>query len=120
MPWGHWHWPLTVSTAERAAIEVIDELPSRESFEQVDALFSGLATLSPRRLQKLLEACQSVKSKRLFLFFAERHGHAWFKKLDISRIGLGNGKRALVACGRLDPKYLITVPDAVVKPVEDF
>jgi len=115
LPWGHWNWPLTVSTPERAALELVDELPTRESFDQVDALMDGLATLSPRRLQRLLEACRSVKAKRLFLLFAERHNHAWFKKLDRSRIDLGRGKRALVAGGRLHPKYLITVPDSLLK-----
>ena len=45
----------------------------------------SLPPLSPRRLQTLLEACQSVKVKRLFLFLAERHNHAWLKKLDLAR-----------------------------------
>ncbi len=110
MPWGHWNWPLTLSTPERAILELVDELPEHESFEQVDALMNGLATLSPRRLQVLLEACQSIKVKRLFLFLAERHRHAWFKRLDVTRIDLGSGKRALVESGKYDSKYKITVP----------
>ena len=78
----------------------------------------GLATLSPRRLQKLLEACQSVKVKRLFLFLAERHNHAWFKRLDVSGVDLGAGKRALVDHGRYDAKYRITVPDFLLKETD--
>jgi hypothetical protein len=115
LPWGHWNWPLTVSTPERAALELVDELPARESFDQVDALISGLGTLSPRRLQRLLEICTSVKVKRLFLFLAERHNHAWLKQLDRNRIDLGTGKRSLVEHGRYDPKYQITVPDSLLK-----
>ena len=42
----------------------------------------GLGNLSPRRLHTLLVACRSVKVKRLFLWFAQRHKHAWLKKLD--------------------------------------
>lgn len=110
-PWGQWDWPLTLSTPERAVLELLDELPGRESFHQVDKLMEGLTNLSPRRLQKLLEDCKSVKVKRLFFFFADRHGHAWLKRLDRSRINLGKGKRMLVRGGKLDPTYEITVPE---------
>ncbi len=104
------HLPIRYSSKERAVLELLDELPERESFHQVDALMEGLSDLSPRRLQTLLEACASVKVKRLFLFFADRHRHAWRSRLDVSRIHLGSGKRVLVKCGRLDPTYQITVP----------
>jgi hypothetical protein len=73
----------------------------------------GLGNLSPRKLQTLLVACRSVKVKRLFLWFAERHQHAWLKKLDRSRIDLGRGKRMLVRGGKLDPKFNITVPESL-------
>jgi hypothetical protein len=112
-PWGQWEWPLTLSTPERAILEVLDELPSRESFDHLDKLIEGLANLSPRRLQKLLADCRSVKVKRLFFFFADRHQHAWLKRLDKDRIDLGAGKRMLVKGGRLDPTYRITVPGAL-------
>jgi hypothetical protein len=102
--------PVRYSSKERAVLELLDELPERESFQQVDALMEGLSDLSPRRLQTLLEACTSVKVKRLFLFFASRHGHAWLARLDTSRVNLGAGKRVLVKGGKLDPRYNITVP----------
>jgi hypothetical protein len=104
------HLPIRYSSKERAVLELLDELPERESFHQVDALMEGLSDLSPRRLQTLLEACASVKVKRLFLFFADRHRHAWRSRLDVSRIDLGSGKRVLVKGGKLDPNYHITVP----------
>lgn len=102
--------PLKLSSKERAVLELLDELPDRESFHQVDALMEGLTDLSPRRMQILLEACASVKVKRLFCYFADRHRHAWRARLDLSRIDLGSGKRVLVKGGRLDPVYQITVP----------
>lgn len=102
--------PISVSTKERAILEWLDELPDRESFHQVDALMEGLTNLSPRRLQTLLEQCASVKVKRLFLFFADRHRHAWLAKLNTSRVDIGAGKRVLVRGGKLDPHYQITVP----------
>lgn len=107
---GRVSWPLRQATPERALLELLDELPQRESFHQVDMLMGGLANLSPRRLQTLLEDCQSVKVKRLFFYFADRHRHAWLGKLDKSAVDLGTGKRSLMTGGRLDPTYNITVP----------
>ncbi len=120
MKWGEARAPLRLSTLERAALELVDQLPNHETFTQVDGLFDGLTALSPQRLQRLLEACESIKTKRLFLFLAERHNHAWFKQLDVSRIKLGAGKRALVDHGRYDPKYRITVPDFLLKSGDDL
>jgi len=111
LPWGHSVWPLTVSTAERAILELLDELPNNESFQQVDDLFSGLNTLSPRRLHKLLGDCKSVKVVRLFFFFADRHRHRWRNELVHGQFDLGSGKRELVKGGRLDKTYNITVPE---------
>jgi hypothetical protein len=54
--------------------------------------------------------CRSIKVKRLFFFFADRHQHAWLKYLDKNAVDLGKGKRMLVPGGRLDPTYQITVP----------
>jgi hypothetical protein len=109
-PWGPWNWPMMLSAPERAILELLDELPDHESFHQVDMLFESLSTLSPVRMQKLLVDCRSVKVKRLFFFFADRHQHAWLKRLDRKAIDLGSGKRMLVKGGRLDAKHLITVP----------
>ena len=80
--WGHWKYPLTVSTPERAILELLNEVPRRETFHQADVLMEGLRNLSPRRLQALLADCRNVKVKRLFFWFAERHNHAWLQKLD--------------------------------------
>lgn len=110
-PWGQWDWPLTLSTPERGLLELLDELPTRESFHQTDALMESLSNLSPRRLQKLLAGCRSVKVKRLFFFFADRHKHAWLKRLDKNAVDLGEGKRMLVKKGKLNKAYQITVPE---------
>ena len=110
-PWGPWDWHLTLSTPERAILELLDALPAHESFAQADALMEGLSTLSPRRLQKLLVDCRSVKVKRLFFFFADRHKHAWLAALDKKAIDLGTGNRMLAKGGRLDRTYQITVPE---------
>ena len=113
IPWGQRSWAMLVSTPERAILEVVDELPTGITFEHVDKLMEGLSMLSPRRLQDLLEDCASVKVKRLFLWLADRHQHAWRTRIDENRIDLGSGKRMIVKGGRLDSKYKITVPEAL-------
>jgi len=70
----------------------------------------GLATLRPKLVQTLLEHCASIKAKRLFLWAAETVGHSWFAQLDLSKIELGAGNRQLYKGGKMNSKYLITVP----------
>jgi Transcriptional regulator, AbiEi antitoxin, Type IV TA system/Transcriptional regulator, AbiEi antitoxin N-terminal domain len=111
LPMGQWDWKLILSTPERALLELLDELPTHETFHQVDMLMQGLTSLSPRRLQALLADCKSVKVKRLFFFFADRHSHAWLKPLKKQKFDLGTGKRLLAKGGRLDHAYQITVPE---------
>ena len=109
--WGRWEWPLAMSSPERAILELLDEVPQCETFHQADVLMEGLRNLSPRRLRALLVNCRSIKAKRLLLWFAERHNHAWLKNLDRNEIDLGHGKRSLVRGGKLDKKFEITVPE---------
>jgi hypothetical protein len=111
MPWGQWKWPLVISSPERAILELMDELPQNESFHQVDMIMEGLVNLRPRRLQGLLEDARSVKVKRLFFFFADRHQHKWLSHLNREKVSLGSGKRVVFKGGKLDPKYHITVPE---------
>lgn len=111
MPWGQWKWPLVISSPERAILELMDELPRNESFHQIDMVMEGLVNLRPRRLQVLLEDARSIKVKRLFFFFADRHQHKWLNHLDRENISLGSGKRMIFKGGKLDPKYHITIPE---------
>jgi hypothetical protein len=109
--WGQWKWPLVMSMPERAYLELLDELPQKETFHMADVIMEGLVNVSPRRMQLLLETCKSVKVKRLFFFFAERHQHRWLNYINHEKIDFGKGKRMLVKGGKLDAKYQITVPE---------
>lgn len=100
---------IKISAPERAMLELLHDVPDTQSFEEARLLMQGLATLRPDLVQELLEACRSVKAKRLFLFLAEEAAHAWVQKLNIKRVKLGKGKRSVVKGGRFDPKYQITV-----------
>ncbi|HAZ07371.1 MAG TPA: hypothetical protein DCZ01_02360 [Elusimicrobia bacterium] len=107
---------IRLSAPERAMLETLNDVPKLQSFEEARLLMGGLATLRPELVQELLEACRSVKAKRLFLFLAEEADHAWVKELTVSKVDLGKGKRSIVKGGRLDSKYQITVepnPEAV-------
>ncbi|PWB41007.1 MAG: hypothetical protein C3F19_08410 [Rhodocyclales bacterium] len=101
---------LRVSAPERAILELLDGLPYQLSFDEAQLVMEGLTTLRPSLLQPLLEACTSIKVKRVFLYLARKAGHAWYGRLDKSRLDLGKGKRVLVRGGRLDAEFMITVP----------
>jgi hypothetical protein len=107
--WDHF---LRVAGAERAAIEMMEDVPANLTFDHADKVFENLTTLRPRLLTSVLEGCSSIRAKRLFLFFADRHEHGWVKRIDRATIDLGRGKRQLVRAGRLDSRYQITVPEA--------
>ena len=113
-----WDQFLRMSGAERAAIEMLDEVGTKVGFHSADRLFEGLTNLRPSLLAQLLNECTSVKAKRLFFFFADRHEHAWATRLDPGEFDLGRGKRQIVKGGRLHPKYEITVP-ADLMPVRE-
>ena len=93
--------PIKASSPERAILEALDEWPHRASFENLDKIFEALVTLRPKQLMALLTACRSVKVRRLFLVFADRHEHPWRKYLDTSKVDLGSGPRALVDGSKL-------------------
>jgi hypothetical protein len=101
---------LVCSTPERAMLELCGEIVDASGVYEADALMQGMTTLRPQRIEWLLGHCQSIKTKRLFLALAERHGHAWFSRLSLDQVNLGRGKRSLVPGGRLHPRYQITLP----------
>jgi len=102
---------IIASSPERAYMEILLDVPKKVSFEHADQLMQGMTTLSPRSLQKLLELCQNVKVKRLFLWFADRQNYVWLDKINRGNITLGSGNRMLIKGGKLDNKYKITVPE---------
>lgn len=108
--WGPWDWSLWLSTPERALLETMALLPDTVGFATADALFAAAAKLDPTALNALLGWSRHVQVNRLFLWFADRHAHPWNAALDRARIFTGAGKRQVVAGGRLDARYLITVP----------
>lgn len=99
------------STAEQAILELLYGVPELEGWDEVNYIMEGLVSLRPTVLQLLLENCNSIKVKRIFLYLAEKHDHSWFKKLEISKITLGSGRRQIIKGGVLNKRYQITVPE---------
>ena len=102
---------IKASSPERAMLEYCQLLPERADFEEAWQLMQGLTTLRPRLLQSTLQACQSVKAKRLFLALASAFGHKWYKELNLDEIHLGSSNRILSIEGSQHPQFGITVPE---------
>jgi hypothetical protein len=99
-----------ISSPERAMLEVLYLANNNEDIDHSLQLMEGLSTLRPDIVQTLLENCNHIKVKRLFLWAAETAGHTWFDQLKTNEFNLGTGKRSAYKGGILHQKYLITVP----------
>ncbi|MEI7738306.1 MAG: type IV toxin-antitoxin system AbiEi family antitoxin [Betaproteobacteria bacterium] len=110
MDLGVGNFTIKISSPLRAFFECLYLAPEKQDLMECYELMEGLNNLRPMQVQKILEACESIKVKRLFVFMAEKAGHAWFKHVDLSKVNLGTGKRSIVMGGQLDSKYQITLP----------
>lgn len=104
------NFKIKVSNAPRAVMECLYLTPQKQELVECYELLEGLNNLRPDQVQILLETCQSIKVKRLFLYLAEKTGHRWFQYLDLKHVDLGSGKRSIVKNGIYADKYRITVP----------
>ena len=103
------NFTLQISNTARALMECLYLVPKHQDLHECYELMEGLNNLRPKEVQKLLEACTSVKVKRLFLFLADKAGHSWLNHIDVNKIDLGKGKRSIAKGGVYIPKYQITV-----------
>lgn len=101
---------IRISSPERAAMEMLYHIPSEQGFDEAERIMESLLTLRPTLVQELLEVCNSVKVKRLFMYMTAKNNLPWMKELDSGSMNLGKGDRTVIKGGRLDPQYRITVP----------
>jgi hypothetical protein len=101
---------IRVSSHERAIMEYLNLLEGDNNSDEPVKLMEGLAWLRPNVVQQLLETCQSVKVKRLFLILVEQVNHPWANKLDLRKVNIGKGKRQFFRGGYLHKHYQITIP----------
>lgn len=71
---------IVIAGPERAYLEFLDELPKNASYTEAKEIVENLISLPPSMVQHLLTSCTSLKVKRLFLHFAEKVNHPWYKK----------------------------------------
>jgi hypothetical protein len=105
---------ITISSTARAMLECLEMAPQKFDLNEAMLIMEGLTALMPQQVQSLLEHCNSIKAKRLFLYLADKAGHIWFKHIQTDKINLGSGKRSIVKSGRYIAKYQITVPESIV------
>jgi len=103
-------FPLTIASPERAIFECLYLTPEKLDLMETYQIMSGLVNLRPNMIQGLLEECNSVKVKRLFLYMSNKTNHQWSQFLDLSSVDLGQGDRSIVKNGVYDPKFRITIP----------
>ncbi len=91
-------WPVSPLTSEpeRAALELLSEIPQRQSLEEARELMQALTTLRPGLLNQLLRACVNVKTVRLFLMLSRELELPHLRKLDPKRLPTGSKSRWVV------------------------
>ena len=107
----HRDYAIPVSAPERAILEYLYLCPKEGSLSVAYHMMDMLVALRPDLLQILLNECNSIKVKRLFLYLAETQNHAWFDVLDATTLDLGSGKRVITPGGKLNTKYQIIIEE---------
>lgn len=102
--------PLRISSPARAMMECLHLAPKNQDLVECYELMESLNNLDPSLVQELLEQCNSIKVKRLFMFLAEKAEHAWAQEINKEKIDFGSGTQK-VAKGVYIPLYKITVPE---------
>jgi hypothetical protein len=104
------NFSIRISSPERAILECLFLAPDKLDLVECYQIMEGLTNLRPKLMQELLEACASVKVKRLFLYMAEKAGHQWLSYIDQSDISVGEGDRSIVKGGVYISTFRISVP----------
>lgn len=102
---------IRISTPERAMLEGLYLAPEELDLMECFQVMEGLGNLRPQLVNTLLNACTSVKAKRLFLYLAEKAGHQWLSAIDKTKVDLGEGHRRLTQGGVYVSQYELTVPN---------
>jgi hypothetical protein len=101
---------IKISSPERAIMEMLYFVPQKQTLSEGSLIMEHLISLRPPVIQDLLEICNSIKVKRLFMYLAEKHSHRWVERLNLAKVNLGSGKLTITKGGVYDRKYKITVP----------
>ena len=104
------NFSIAISTPERAILECLYLAPTKLDLVECYHLMEGLSNLRPKLVQELLEQCTSVKTKRLFLYMANKAQHQWLTFVDQKKIDVGKGDRSIVKGGVYNSDFQISIP----------
>lgn len=79
-----------VSSPERAILEMLDDVPKKQSLDESKKLMETLANLRPKVMQELLEKCVRIKVKRLFVSLGDELKLTVINNLKLSKIDFGS------------------------------
>lgn len=77
------------SEPERALLEMLDDVPQKQTLDETRKIIEPLYTLRHDVLQTLLEACTRIKVKRLFFSLAHDLNLPVLPQLDLNRMDFG-------------------------------
>lgn len=109
------NFSIKISNAPRALMECLYLVPDKQNLIECFHFMESMNNIRPVVVQELLENCNSIKVKRLFLYLAEKVNHYWFARLELDKIELGKGKRSIIKNGVYISKYRITVSKELEK-----
>jgi hypothetical protein len=104
------NFSIKISNAPRAIMECLYLVPAKQDLMECFHFMESMNNVRPILIQELLEKCESIKVKRLFLYLAEKANHDWFNRIDLKKVDLGKGKRSIEKDGVYNSTYQITVP----------
>jgi hypothetical protein len=104
------NFKIKISSPERAILECIYLSPGHLDLVECYQVFEGLTNIRPKLMQALLEACTSIKVKRLFLYMADKSKHKWFSFINKSKISMGAGDRSISKGGVYVGQFHISIP----------
>jgi len=106
--------PISISSRERAALELLYLTPRFYSFDEIPLILDSLGTMMSVPLNELLLQCSSEKVKRLMLYFGEKQGHDWYKSIH-ETIQIGTSPLKIAAQnGKYISKYNISIPSEYI------
>ena len=105
---------INISGRERSILELISEIKDTFSFMECSEILEHLHGLRVEILQDLLNSCESIKTKRIFLFLSGYHKKDYLSQLKKEFIDLGTGWRQVVKNGQQNEEYLITIPKEII------
>jgi len=104
------NFSIRIASPERAILECLYQAPDNLDLVECYHLFEGLSNMRPKIIQELLEACTSIKVKRLFFYMAHKAQHQWLSFIDQSVISLGEGDRSITNGGVYVSQFHISIP----------